>query len=261
MSNHVCKELVVPIMIDKVTIDTTFGRETRTNRRYHNTIVQDPKSVQYIQNQRRSDNYVRNASIKRCYDEHVTWPEHPLNVDGKMLGAIIIIESKDGKVLLVRNRKLWGLPKGARSYNDFITLKKETDARYRKDGHIMSHVEANFTDDDIESAVDNVCRETLEETGIEIAPTEVKPIYNYFQMNNRCAYDGFYYLYPKTSVEHNKDLQKNGTDHENDELLWVCLDDVSIWLRNHRSPNHSKVFNHITYGFLDDFMRNPSIRD
>jgi 8-oxo-dGTP pyrophosphatase MutT (NUDIX family) len=252
MYDHVCTELVVPVIIDKVTIDTPFGREILTRRIYHNTIVGDLQSVKYTLNQWKEDNYIRNVSINRCCDEDVIWPEHPLTVNGQMLGAIIIIQSKDNKVLLVRNNKLWGLPKGARNYIDFMKCKKETDDQYLSRGSIIEHTEANFTEDNIESAIDNVCRETLEETGIVLNVDNIQSIYS--QINNKCAYDGFYYMYPKNACDHIDDLNKNGTDHENDELLWIDLDELSQWLYDHRSPKHPKIFNHVTYGFLANFM-------
>lgn len=249
-------EEVVPIIIKQVTVDTPFGRDIHTEKNYHNTIVSDLNAVRYIQNPRRSDNYVRETSIVRHYDEDVTWPEHPQNINGRILGAIIIIQSQDDKILLVRNRKLWGLPKGARNYLDFIHCKNQTDQRYRETGEVLVHESAKFTVDRIESALDNVCRETLEETGIVMDPSLVREIEEHsWGGRGRCAYDAFYYPYPKNASEHGDDLEQNGTDHENDELLWVCRSDLEQWLRNHRSANHPKIFNHITYGILDDFLR------
>lgn len=254
MPENISKEVVVPVIIKRVTVDTTFGRDTHGEKKYHNTIVSDLNAVRYIQNPRRSDNYVRETSIVRHYDEDVTWPEHPLNINGKMLGAIIVIQSRDEKILLVRNRKLWGLPKGARNYIDFIRCKGETDQHFRETGKIMTHDFADFTEDRIESSIDNVCRETLEETGIAIDVSSIREI-DQQSWGGRCAYDAFYYPYPKNASEHGNDLEQNGTDHENDELLWVSRSELEQWLRNHRSPNHPKIFNHITYGILEDFLR------
>jgi 8-oxo-dGTP pyrophosphatase MutT (NUDIX family) len=255
MSN---KEHVIPVIIDKVIIETHFGKQEKFRQHYHNTLVLDLNDIKYIQNQRRSDNYTREIAVVRCYDENVTWPEHPLNVNGKIQGAIIIIKSLDSKILLVRNGRLWGLPKGARNYNDFNDLKKQTDDYYRDNDDILVHEEAHFTNDRIESAVENVCRETLEETGIIIDQNFLTPIQSHFQMNNYCAYDGFYYMYQKPSNGHLEDLKANSTDHENDELLWVDMEELALLLRNHRSHTHRKVFNHITYGFLEEYMRKQS---
>lgn len=252
MPEHISEEVVVPVIIKHVTIDTAFGRDTYGEKQYHNAIVRDLNAIRYIQNPRRSDNYVREASIVRHYDEAVTWPEHPLNMNGKILGAIVIIHSRDDKILLVRNRKLWGLPKGARNYTDFIRCKSETDRHFRQTGEILTHESAEFTADKIESAVDNVYRETLEETGIIMDRSQVREIHEHW--GGRCAYDAFYYAYPKDADKHGDDLKRNGTDHENDELLWVDLMELEQWLRNHRSPNHPKIFNHITYGILDEFL-------
>lgn len=255
MSSHqICKEEVVPVNIDTVTVDTHFGQDIRKCCSYHNTIVADLNSIKYVPNQKRNDNYIREKSVVRCYDENVTWPEHPLDVNGKMLGAIIIIESQDDKILLVRNRKLWGLPKGARNYIDFMDCKRETDKVFRDTGTIISHKEAQFTKDRIESAIDNACREVKEETGITIDPDNIETV-DYYQMNNRCSYDGFYYKYPNHASAHQNELLVNGTDHENDELLWVSRSDLKHMLHDHRSCNHPKIFNHITYGLLEYFLR------
>ncbi len=253
MNNH--KEVVVPIIITNVTLETHMGTIEKHNVHYHNVLVQGLNSVNYVQNTLRTNNYIRKAPIIRCHDEEVTWPDHPHNINGKIQGAIIIIESSDAKILLVRNRKLWGLPKGARSYDDFLHCKQITDDEYIKTGTVTVHENAVFSNDRVENAIDNIHRETLEETGIDMDKSKLEPLRDTYQTNTYCAYDGFFYSYPRTSTEYNEDLLKHGTDHENDELLWVPYDELRKLLHKHRSPSFNKVFNHITYWFLDSYMR------
>jgi 8-oxo-dGTP pyrophosphatase MutT (NUDIX family) len=252
--HHFSTEQVIPVVIDKVIVENHLGKQEKHNQQYHNILVMNIDDVKYIENYPHEDNYIRTTPIVRCYDENVIWPDHPLNINGKIQGCIIIIKSTNNKILLVRNGKLWGLPKGARNYKDFMECKKQTDEYYRKHHDILIHETAVFTDDRTESPVENVCRETLEETGIIINTEYLEPLLSHFQINNYCAYDGFCYMYPKDSTHHSEDLQQNGTDHENDELLWVTIAELKRLLSNHRSHNCHKVFNHITYGFLNEYI-------
>lgn len=250
-----CEEHVVPIIIDIICVDTHFGRQVKYKQLYYNTLVLDPGQIQYISDPSNTDNYIRAMPVVRFKNEDVTWPEHPLNVNGKIQGAIIIIRSLDDKILLVRNGKLWGLPKGARNYTEFMNLKERTDNHFRETREILIHKEAIFSNDLIESAEDNACRETLEETGIIVDRALLQPIDSHYQINNYCAYDGFYYAYPKNTDDYYVDLLNNGTDHENDELSWVTIEELKQLLRDHRSHNRPKVFNHITHGFLDEYIK------
>lgn len=249
------REQIVPICIANITLKTYLGTTHKTNQSYHNVLVRDLEAVKYIANPRRDGNYIRSQPIVRYYDENVTWPEHPLNVHGRIQGAIAIIHSKDDRVLLVRNRKLWGLPKGARSYTAFLQLKAMTDEHFRRTGEILEHDSVIF--DDEESSEDNICREVLEETGI-IMDREALQLLKYRnQSGSYCAYDGYYYEYPKTSVEHEQDLTEHGTDHENDELLWVSRKELEQLIRNHRYGHRTggRVFNHVTYGYLEEYLK------
>ncbi len=251
---HICEELVAPIFICEVVTETHLGTETKYNQKYHNVMVKNYEDVSYIPSNKREDNYVRSNPILRYYNEKVCWPEHPLNVDGKIQGAIAIIKSSDDKILLVRNRKLWGLPKGARNYRDFTRLKTETDDHFRTYGKILKHKFASFKNCDAESAIENVCREITEETGIIVNVNYLTSFYCEKGSNTYCSYDGFSYNYPKTASEHQIDLEKNGTDHENDELLWVSLAELNTMINDHRS-SFNKVFNHITIKFLDAYTK------
>lgn len=249
-------EIVVPIIVKSATISSLLGELKKTDMHYHNVLVKDLQGIKYIPNQRREGNYVRNKPITRYYNENVTWPEHPLNVYGKIQGAIAIIRSLDNKILLVRNRKLWGLPKGARSYKSFLDLKDKTDKHYRETGEVFVHETAIFNES--ETAVENVCREVCEETGIIIDTDRLKPLKYRNMSGSYCAYDGFVYDYERNAVDHYEDLKANGTDHENDELLWVTRDELDQLLKTHRTRYNgaqTRTFNHVTYGYLEEYLR------
>lgn len=250
----ICEELVVPIVISEVICETHLGIQIKHNQRYHNVMVKNPNDITYVPSGKKENNYVRLNPILRYYNENVCWPEHPLNVDGKIQGAIAIIKSSDDKILLVRNRKLWGLPKGARNYNDFTRLKALTDSHFRKTGKILKHKSASFKNVDSETAIDNVCREIAEETGINVDVSLLTCFYCEKGSNTYCSYDGFAYNYPKTSSEYELELNKNGTDHENDELLWVSKSELDAMISEHRGT-YNKVFNHITVKFLDAYTK------
>lgn len=249
-------EIVVPIIIKSVRTSSLLGDLNKVDQHYHNVIVKDLQAVKYVPNPRRPGNYVRNRPITRYYDEDVTWPEHPLNIHGKIQGAIAIIRSLDNKILLVRNRTLWGLPKGARSYKNFLTVKDKTDQHYRETEQILVHDSAAF--EQSETAIENVCREVLEETGIIMDCDKLKEFnHRDNQSGSYCAYDGFIYDYDQTSVDHYKDLQTHGTDHENDELLWVSYDELQQLFKTHKNKHGSvqkRVFNHVSYSYLDEYL-------
>ena len=239
------KEISLPIIIKTVTLESDLGTIIKDNARYHNVIV--PNCPKYIQNELRTDNYTREKPILRIRDETVQWPDHPLSPQGKILGAIIIIVSGDEKILLVRNGKLWGLPKGARNFLNFMELKKLTEEYYMKTNTIMEHESVELKD--MESSVDNICRETLEETGIEINKEYLLSLDNESNPYNR-----YYYEFPHNSDTHKCILELNGTDHENDELLWITYDQLKKMLKTHRDPYQNKVFNHVTYNCLSEYI-------
>ncbi len=244
------KEIPVPIVVGQVDIETPLGIKSLYDVKYHNIMVLD--SPKYIQNELRPDNYVREKAIVRLKDEDVQWPNHPEGPNGKILGAIILILSEDSKVLLVRNGRLWGLPKGARNYLEYLKLKTQTETHYAKTGEILQYDRVTFNDQSIESAEDNICRETLEETGIIIDTDGLRAL--------PCvgSYTRFFYKFPYSSDVHKVYLDQNGTDYENDELLWVTLSHLERMMKIHRDPYQNKMFNHITYIFLDDFLNRGS---
>lgn len=257
--HYAATEQIVPIIVKHVTLETHLGLSEKTNQTYHNVLVKDLEEVKYVENERKEGNFIRKHPIVRSYDEHVQWPDHPLNINGQIQGAIAIIRSADDRVLLIRNRKLWGLPKGARNYREFISLKEHTDAHFRDTGTVIEHEHASFTSDNCETSVENLCREVKEETGIIIDEHDLKP-FKFRNTGSYCAYDGYYYDYPKTSKEYISDLENNGTDHENDELLWVTHRELEQLLRMHRQ-NHrtNRMFNHVTFGYLEEYMKTREV--
>ena len=257
MSN-ICEELVVPIVVKKVIHETHLSKVVKNNQKYHNVMILNCDDIVYVSNKKKKNSYVRTKPILRYYNEHVCWPEHPLNIEGKILGAIAIIISSDLKILLVRNRKLWGLPKGARNYTDFSKFKTLTDEHYRKFGKIMIHDKAKFTFEKTETSEENVIREIREETGIITNNSLLVKVDGNYAANSYCSYDGYCYRYPKSSSDYADDLASNGTDHENDELQWLDIDKIKDMLSTHKTVYH-KIFNHITYGFLNHFIKNESV--
>lgn len=234
-------EVIVPVVICTVVMPSQL---VQTNRRYYNTIVVNSADIKYVKSPDR-DSYYRTSQIHRQPDScNITWPDHPIDTNGRIQGAIVLIESLDNKFLLVRNGNLWGLPKGARNYISYLDCKYKTDDHYRSTREILVHDSAVYSD--AETPEDNACREVLEETGIIIDRELLRSIYEE-QTNCYCSYDAFYYSYPKTASAHYDDLVTNGTDHENDELMWVTGEQLEVMLDGHV---RSRVFNHVTYGLL-----------
>ena len=241
------KEIHVPIIVKLVNIEAHLGTTTLHNAHYYNIMVLNcPK---YINNKTRPDNYIREKDIVRLKEDNVQWPNHPEGPNGKILGAIILILSKDNKVLLIKNGKLWGLPKGARNYLEYIKLKTQTESHYIETGNILQHDTALFNADLIESAEDNICRETLEETGIVIDVDKLQ------KLPYTGSYTRFYYVFPYNSDMHSEHLDKNGTDYENDELQWVNYTLLDRMMKIHKDPYQNKMFNHVTYSFLEDYVK------
>jgi len=173
-----------------------------------------------------------------------------MNIHGKIFGAITIIVSLDHKLLLVRNGNLWGLPKGARNYRAFMDLKLLTESHYNKTGEILIHDKLELVPENMETAIENAYRETLEETGIKI---DIDNLESYGTFNTEyCAYDRFYYNFPYDANYHEILLKENVPDHENDELKWFNISTVADLLSIHNPVN--KIFNHITYKYLMDLI-------
>lgn len=235
---------MLPIRIKSVIIHSSLGEISRENTEYYNIIVDDcPK---YIQNPRYKNSFIREKNIVRYKNDMVQWPDHPLNDLGENKGAIIIIKSIDNLILLVRNGKLWGFPKGARNYKGFAELKDKCISEYRETGCVPVFESIEFSEE--ESNLENVCRETLEETGIYINVMHLEQL---DQSDHPASYTRYYYETTFTSDEYFSLLQRNGTDHENDELLWVTSDELDEMLKRHRK---NKVFNHVTFNYIKSHM-------
>lgn len=234
-------EEIIPINISNVLINTMLGPVMRENVHYYNIIVKN--CPPYVLNPDKPDNYIRTEPIERIRDfKGINWPDHPKNIHGDYTGAIIVLESKDDKILLVRNGILWGLPKGVRNFTRFNQLKNECNEHYSKHGQVPTFQEAEFTE--IESSIDNICRETYEETGITLDPNKL------ITVDDTCAYTKYYYKLDFDSSDYIDILNKHGTDHENDELLWVTKQELTSMVMRHRTFRQVKVFNHVTFSFL-----------
>ncbi len=241
-------EELIPICVDTVKIHTRLGETVRANVQYFNIIVRD--CPPYIPNPDVKDGYIRSSPVKRFTipTERVwSWPDHPKDVHGDYTGAIIMLKSLDNKVLVLRNGNLWGLPKGVRNYKAFHALKEQSNECYFKNNVMPKTDSIVCTEEEVESAEDNIYRETLEETGIMI---DVNKLVQVGPMD--AAYTRFVYQLDFYACEHAKHILKNGTDHENDEMRWLTPEDLTQSLTLHRSSRHTKVFNHVTYLFLND---------
>ena len=236
-------EELIPINIDKVLINSVLGVFVRENVHYYNIIVND--CPPYVVNPKKSDNYIRSCPITRIKDmTKIEWPDHPKDVHGDYMGAIILLESTDEKILLVRNGNLWGLPKGVRNFTSFNMLKNACTDQYLKYKTIPQFQYAEFFN--VESGIDNICRETLEETGIHLDPEKI------ITVDENCAYTKYYYKLDFSTSDYKDILETNGTDHENDELLWVDKPTLNNMLFNHRANKNIKIFNHVTYSYLNN---------
>jgi 8-oxo-dGTP pyrophosphatase MutT (NUDIX family) len=219
---------------------------------FFNTLVMS--CPRYIQLNRYT--YGRVSDIRReHYSKVNNWPLHPVNEHKHILGAIILIISKDLRILLVRNGKLWGLPKGARNYRPFLQMKQLTDQVYVESNHILLHGDITICPEDAETAVENVCRETLEETGLKIDTSKLRNMG--VPDPGHSGYCWFYYEYEGVSDEYwLQTLSGASVDHENDELMWVAREELDSMLKKHAS---SKVFNHISYLFLISLESQTSV--
>jgi 8-oxo-dGTP pyrophosphatase MutT (NUDIX family) len=241
-------EEMVPIYVSHVKIHTRLGEISRENVQYFNIVVHN--CPHYIPNPNLTDGYIRNAPITRYnisadVNRAWIWPEHPRDLRGDHTGAIIILKSLDNKILLVRNGHLWGLPKGVRNYNAFYEIKETCTKEYFKTGIMPTIDSLLFQEDDVESPIDNIYRETLEETGIVLDKAKI------FQVGPLdSAYARFTYQLDFNAAEHYTHILRNGTDHENDEMKWIAPDELQKMLVQHCSSRRNKVFNHVTYLFL-----------
>ena len=243
-------EEFIPINVEKIKIINGLQSRERHNISYYNVIVK--QCPPFIKTEKQ-DNYIRASPIKRLIfttlanQEDVfikSWPDHPRDSFNELIGAIIILKTLDEKILLVRNGSLWGLPKGARNYNAFLEIKNITMQHYLTTNDIFTIKECEFNE--IESADDNICRETYEETGIKLDRDKL----NLFNEKQICAYTRYYYNLDFEASYYIEILKENGTDHENDELSWISLKDLQEMLFKHSKYRHSKIFNHVTYSYL-----------
>ena len=233
-------EIKVPIKMRSLTVSGVASEQNE----FFNVIV--PDCPRYIQASDEPNTYLRENPIKReKYAAVTNWPVHPRNEHGNILGAIVAIVSVDRRILLVRNGKLWGLPKGARNYHEFIRMKSLTDQVYRESGHILMHGDICMDEDDAETACENVCRETLEETGIVIKPEKLKDLG--VPEPAHSGYTWFYYEHDEESKTYINIVSDAVLDNENDELRWVSGEELDTMLLRHQG---CKVFNHISYLFL-----------
>ncbi len=243
-------EELFPICIRSVRIKTPLGDVLRTDVRYYNVIVKN--CPPYIVNPKVRDGYIRETPITRIKnlradpvdpELRLSWPDHPKDIFGDYVGAIIILNSLDNKILILRNEHLWGLPKGVRNYTEFHRIKTEATAAGVGEEEIVF--------DQVETGVENICRETLEETGIRLNPEEVVS----FDDEDRSAYTKYYYQLDFTAAEYADILKNNGTDHENDEMKWIDYQELDQMLQQHRANRQVKVFNHVTYIYLSQWIR------
>jgi 8-oxo-dGTP pyrophosphatase MutT (NUDIX family) len=247
-------EELAPICIRSVRIKTDLEDIIRENVRYYNIIVRE--CPPYIPNEHIKNGYIRAAPITRMnkYGGHMTnlaWPDHPKDIFGDHMGAIIVLNSLDNKILILRNEHLWGLPKGVRNFSEFYKIKTEFTALFEKSGgKSEKYFEDSVVFENIESGEENICRETFEETGIELDPHNLIRWDN----TNYSAYTKYYYQLDFTAEEYGCILLKNGTDHENDELKWIDYAELNNMLQQHKTNIKSKVFNHVTYKFLLQFQ-------
>lgn len=243
-------EELIPIIVEKVSIKIGNRFIERENVKYCNIHVDNcpPFILKDV------DHYVRVKKIKR-FDFNLIatqgsayyWPDHPRDDFNELIGAIIILITTDNKILLLKNGSLWGLPKGARNYVRFLELKDELMSEYLKFKTIKEFKSDEFHD--IETAEDNICRETFEETGIKLDKSRLK-LWNETDVS---AYTKYIYHVPFSAVEYSTILLNNGTDHENDELKWFDINEINNLLHRHKTNRLIKIFNHITYSYLSEF--------
>jgi 8-oxo-dGTP pyrophosphatase MutT (NUDIX family) len=237
-------EIQVPIVVNNVHVkDCIIGPIN-----FQNIVV--PNCPQYVIVDSDTPTYSR--TIQRINSGQMTWPPHPTNEYGRILGAIVLIKSIDDMYLLVKNGNLWGLPKGARNYPNFLKHKEITDKHYLDTGTVYVHEILTVTPP--ESSLDNVIREALEETGIVIDPTY---LYEFTSDNSHyTAYDRYVYEYPHTVREFiaNFDKQSKHMDSENDSLMWTSKENVFRMVQDQTRDRYKKLLNQVSLRFLYDFL-------
>lgn len=235
-------EISVPIVVKHVNFkDSTIG-----TIHFQNIIV--PNCPPYVSTDFRTYKRV----IERFNaNNDTTWPPHPTNEHGRILGSIVLIKSLDNMYLIVRNGNLWGLPKGARNYRSFLHCKEITDKYYYETGNVFIHEAISI--DTPETSIDNVIRETLEETGIEINQQYLCTFIaddNYYT-----AYDRYVYEYQHTVQEYANGFvdRSKYMDSENDVLMWISHEDLQQMV-NDQTFNRVKKFNQVSLRFLSNFL-------
>jgi ADP-ribose pyrophosphatase YjhB (NUDIX family) len=202
--------------------------------------------------------FVRQARIARIanHDKHVqknslTWPVHPTgtfynSVLGEMktqqLGAIIAIQSSDNRILMVRNGRKWGLPKGARNFVEFSAALKALAGS--SDAMVLSTLVLQTP----ETAEENIMREVLEETGLVLEESRLRPVMLDRNRMHKHPYARFVYKlpHPSSHLFHGECIkaafEAGLMDHENDEMRWIPIYDVidmvqtSSSLLQHQQP-------------------------
>jgi 8-oxo-dGTP pyrophosphatase MutT (NUDIX family) len=242
------REELVPICVERVELQTDLGAVVRENVKYYNVVVRD--CPPYVANPNVPNGFIRAAQIARL--KHATlagtglcWPDHPKDASGDHCGAIIILVSQDNKILILRNGALWGLPKGVRNYRKFHDLKSACHEQYVRTGKAPVFPPIVF--DQVESPTENICRETLEETGIELK------VENLIQWEGADAYTRFVCYLDFAADQYGEILARNGTDYENDEIKWIDIKELQCMLLTHKSNRQIKIFNHVTFLFLTSY--------
>jgi 8-oxo-dGTP pyrophosphatase MutT (NUDIX family) len=242
------REELVPICVERVELETDLGVVVRENVKYYNVVVKN--CPPYVANPNVQNGFIRRDSIMRLKHTNLAgtglcWPDHPKDASGDHCGAIIILVSLDNKILILRNGSLWGLPKGVRNYSKFHDIKTACYLEYLATG--TTTVFPPMILDEVESASENITRETLEETGIKLDETQL------VQWEGADAYTRFVCQLDFTADHYGDILFLNGTDYENDEIKWIDMKQLNFLLQMHRTNRHAKVFNHVTFLFLSSY--------
>lgn len=260
------EEIVDPILVKTLTVNSshaTLPRGTYRNVRFWNVkpIVNAPYYWSILHQA-----FVRRRRIKRITNHdkyvkkhHLTWPIHPTGVFGsnvhghqQQLGAVVVIESSDHRVLMVRNGKKWGLPKGARNFVEYQAVLNSLPAE--GNGLVVNSLILQTP----ETPEENIIREVLEETGIVLDQALLQPVMLDRNKQHKHAYARFVYKlpHPASHVFHEACLKaayKAGLmDHENDEMRWIPVYDVIEMVRSTQSDHWRGSLNAISLAFLKD---------
>lgn len=240
------QEYFVPIVVNEVYVDGTQINTEPVN--YYNKVVvgkckYNPKKNQPLTYQ----NKVKRLPIglDRSYQKKYDWPEHPRVVveypikdTGTicLAGAVALIVSTDGYVLLIERGGKWGFPKGCRDYHAYQKLVNATVECFIPNEHLPVHDKLDINTSECESSLENIMRETREETGIILDPSYFLP-----GPGNVKGYSTYYVKFPYTAAEYyDKFLAVNGTDHESQVIRWMKIEElVNNYISGYK-------FNHIT---------------